>query len=82
MGAIGGQGIDAEIAKNFQRILTKQGLKFKLGTKVTGARKENGRVLVSVEDVKDPSKKDDVSGIQRDNIYVASAFNRDELNEF
>lgn len=62
MGAIGGQGIDAEIAKNFQRILVKQGLKFKLGTKVIGARKESGRVLVSVEDVKDPSKKDDVSG--------------------
>ncbi|CAL8110981.1 unnamed protein product [Orchesella dallaii] len=60
LGSIGGQGIDAEIAKNFQRILTKQGLKFKLGTKVTGARKEGGRVLVSVEDVKDPSKKEDI----------------------
>jgi len=60
MGSIGGMGIDAEIAKNFQRILTKQGLKFKLATKVTGARKEGGRIKVSVEDVKDPSKKEDI----------------------
>ena len=61
LGAIGGAGIDQEIAKNFQKILTKQGLKFKLNTKVTGARREGGGIVVSVEDVKDPSKKDDVS---------------------
>jgi len=53
-------GIDAEISKQFQRILTKQGIKFKLGTKVTGARKEGGRVLVGVEDVKDPQKKEEL----------------------
>jgi dihydrolipoamide dehydrogenase len=60
-GSIGGAGIDSEVSKQFQRILVKQGLKFKLNTKVTGARKEGGRVIVSVEDVKDPSKKEDVS---------------------
>jgi dihydrolipoamide dehydrogenase len=60
LGSIGGVGIDAEVAKNFQRILTKQGLKFKLSTKVTGARKEGGRVIVTVENVKDPSKKEEV----------------------
>jgi len=60
MGSIGGLGIDAEMAKSFQRILTKQGMKFKLTTKVTGARKEGGRILVSVENVKDPSKKEEV----------------------
>jgi dihydrolipoamide dehydrogenase len=60
LGSIGGMGIDGEAAKNFQRILTKQGLKFKLNTKVVGARKEGGRILVSVEDVKDPSKKEDI----------------------
>lgn len=60
LSGIGGVGIDGEIAKNFQRILTKQGLKFKLNTKVVGARKDGGRVLVSVEDAKDPSKKEDV----------------------
>ena len=31
-------GMDAEVAKTFQRALTKQGMKFKLGTKVTGAK--------------------------------------------
>lgn len=61
LGSIGGMGIDGEVAKTFQRILTKQGIKFKLNTKVTGARKEGGRVMVSVEDGKDPSKKEDVS---------------------
>ena len=31
-------GMDAEVAKTFQRALTKQGMVFKLGTKVTGAK--------------------------------------------
>ena len=30
-------GMDAEIAKTFERVLGKQGIKFRLGTKVTGA---------------------------------------------
>jgi len=60
LGSIGGAGIDSEISKNFQKILTKQGLKFKLNTKVTGARREGSGVVVSVEDVKDPSKKEDI----------------------
>ncbi|KAI8456148.1 dihydrolipoyl dehydrogenase [Phakopsora pachyrhizi] len=36
LGSIGGQGIDGEVAKSFQKILSKQGIKFKLNTKVTG----------------------------------------------
>ena len=36
LGHVGGAGIDMEVAKNFQRILQKQGLKFKLNTKVGG----------------------------------------------
>lgn len=39
LGHVGGMGIDMEVSKNFQRILQKQGLKFKLGTKVLGAAK-------------------------------------------
>ena len=31
---VGGVGIDAEVSKTFQRTLQKQGLKFKMGTKV------------------------------------------------
>ncbi|XP_056272688.1 dihydrolipoyl dehydrogenase, mitochondrial [Pseudoliparis swirei] len=47
---VGGMGIDMEISKNFQRILQKQGLKFKLGTKVMGAtRRPDGKIDVAVE---------------------------------
>src|SRR5512134_454949 len=31
-------GMDGELAKTFQRVLTKQGMTFRLGTKVTGAK--------------------------------------------
>ncbi|CAG0897351.1 unnamed protein product [Darwinula stevensoni] len=56
LGHIGGQGIDMEISKNFQRILQKQGLKFKLQTKVIGAEKSDGKIKVHTEAVKDPGK--------------------------
>uniref|UniRef100_A0A669CQP4 Dihydrolipoyl dehydrogenase, mitochondrial n=1 Tax=Oreochromis niloticus TaxID=8128 RepID=A0A669CQP4_ORENI len=50
LGHVGGMGIDMEISKNFQRILQKQGLKFKLGTKVMGATKRpDGKIDVAVE---------------------------------
>lgn len=60
LSSVGGVGIDGEVAKTFQKVLAKQGLQFKLGTKVTGAQKTGSGVTVSVEDVKDPSKKEDV----------------------
>jgi len=41
--------MDAEVATAFQRILTKQGLKFRLGSKVTGAVKGNAGVTLTVE---------------------------------
>lgn len=50
--SIGGLGIDGEISKNFQRILTKQGIKFKLSTKVLSASKEGSTIKVAVEGVK------------------------------
>ncbi|XP_018430782.1 PREDICTED: dihydrolipoyl dehydrogenase, mitochondrial [Nanorana parkeri] len=50
LGHVGGMGIDMEISKNFQRILQKQGLKFKLNTKVTGAAKRpDGKIDVAIE---------------------------------
>lgn len=49
---IGGMGIDMEISKAFQKILTKQGLKFKLDTKVTGAEKTDAGIRVHVEGAK------------------------------
>ncbi len=45
-------GNDAEIAKHFQRILAKQGLKFRLSSKVTGATLTDGGVTLTVEPVK------------------------------
>ncbi|GAA4474073.1 dihydrolipoyl dehydrogenase [Gluconacetobacter asukensis] len=42
-------GTDGEIAKQFQRILTRQGLQFKLGHKVTKAEKTGKGVTLSVE---------------------------------
>uniref|UniRef100_A0A674NPQ0 Dihydrolipoyl dehydrogenase n=1 Tax=Takifugu rubripes TaxID=31033 RepID=A0A674NPQ0_TAKRU len=47
---VGGMGIDMEMSKNFQRILQKQGFKFKLSTKVLGATKRpDGKIDVAVE---------------------------------
>ncbi|XP_065059012.1 dihydrolipoyl dehydrogenase, mitochondrial-like [Rhopilema esculentum] len=61
MSNVGGVGIDLEIAKNFQRSLGKLGMKFKLQHKVTGAtRTENGTINVSIESVKDGSKKEEM----------------------
>lgn len=56
--SIGGVGIDGEVSKSFQKILTKQGMQFKLGTKVTGATRHGNSVTVSVESVKDGTKED------------------------
>ena len=45
-------GMDDETAKTFQRALTKQGFKFKLGAKVTGAKASKSGVDLTVEPVK------------------------------
>ncbi|KAI6177915.1 Dihydrolipoyl dehydrogenase [Aphelenchoides fujianensis] len=58
LGAVGGAGMDGEVAKNFQRILTKQGFKFMLNTKVMGAKKDGGKILVSIEGAKDGKKEE------------------------
>jgi dihydrolipoamide dehydrogenase len=42
-------GMDTEIAKETQRILTKQGLEFRLGTRVTGARREGDGCIVEID---------------------------------
>ena len=62
MNQIGGLGIDQEMAKSFQRILTKQHMQFKLGTKVLGAQKTGGKIIVNVENVKS-AKKEEVQTI-------------------
>jgi dihydrolipoamide dehydrogenase len=45
-------GMDGEVSKQMQRILTKQGMAFKLGTKVTGAKPTNKGVDVTLEPAK------------------------------
>ena len=42
-------GMDAEVAKAFQRALAKQGMSFKLGSKVTGAKTARDGVELTVE---------------------------------
>ena len=58
---IGGQGIDMEVAKSFQKILTKQGIQFKLEQKVVSAEKTGSGVKVNIESVKNPGQKETVS---------------------
>uniref|UniRef100_A0A8R1I461 Dihydrolipoyl dehydrogenase n=1 Tax=Caenorhabditis japonica TaxID=281687 RepID=A0A8R1I461_CAEJA len=57
LGHIGGVGIDDEVAKTFQRTLTKQGFKFLLNTKVLGASKSGSTISVEVEGAKDGKKQ-------------------------
>ncbi|MFO0437734.1 MAG: dihydrolipoyl dehydrogenase [Phenylobacterium sp.] len=42
-------GMDAELAKAFQRTLAKQGVNFRLGSKVTGAKAGKSKVELTVE---------------------------------
>ena len=62
-------GIDNDVAKQMQKILTKQGMSFKLGHKVTGIEKPNGSMLsVSVAPAKDGGETDT---IEADVVLVA-----------
>ncbi|HEX4302092.1 MAG TPA: dihydrolipoyl dehydrogenase [Rhizomicrobium sp.] len=50
-------GLDGEIGKQFQRILTKQGMKFQLSTKVVGVEKAGDSLAVTVEPAAGGEKK-------------------------
>lgn len=52
LGQIGGPGMDAEVAKASQKMLKKQGMNFKLNTKVTAGDAEGQGVKVTVEAAK------------------------------
>ena len=43
-------GMDREVSKEFQKILTKQGIKFLLNNKVTNVKDVNNKVIVEFED--------------------------------
>ncbi|MHA1600642.1 MAG: dihydrolipoyl dehydrogenase [Alphaproteobacteria bacterium] len=46
-------GMDVEIGKTFQRVLKKQGMVFRLGTKVTGAKAGKSGIALSIEPAKE-----------------------------
>jgi len=58
---------DGEVSKQFQRILKKQGVEFKLSSKVTGAKKLKSKVEISVE----PAKGGGAEVIEADAVLVA-----------
>ncbi|NRA87185.1 MAG: dihydrolipoyl dehydrogenase [Rhizobiales bacterium] len=60
-------GMDGEVAKNFTRMLKKQGFKFKLGKKVIGTEITQTGVNVSIE----PAKGGDVETLEADIVLVA-----------
>lgn len=61
-------GMDGDVAKQFQRILGKQGLEFKLGAKVTGVEKAKSGAKVTFE----PVKGGDAETIDADVVLVAT----------
>ena len=60
-------GMDGDIAKNFQRILGKQGFAFKLGSKVTGVENTKSGAKVRIE----PAQGGDSEIIAADKVLVA-----------
>ncbi len=60
-------GMDSEVGKQFERTLGKQGMTFKLSTKVTGATVSDTGVSLTVE----PSKGGEAATIEADVVLVA-----------
>ena len=60
-------GMDREISNEFQKILNKQGIKFKLNSKVNSVKTKNESVLVEFTDNK--NKKDEI--IEADKVLVS-----------
>ncbi len=60
-------GLDGEISKTFQQVLTKQGFQFKLGHKVTSAKTEGEQVSLTIE----PAKGGEAEQIKADIVLLA-----------
>lgn len=60
-------GMDGEVAKQFQRILAKQGMDFKLATKVTGIEKTDSGLSATLE----PAKGGDATTLETDIALVS-----------
>ncbi len=60
-------GMDGEVGKAFQRVLKKQGMDFKLSTKVTGAKAGKGGIALTLE----PAKGGEAQTLEADVVLVA-----------
>jgi dihydrolipoamide dehydrogenase len=60
LGQIGGPGMDAEVSKSAQKVLKKQGIDFKVNTKVLGGDSSGDKIKLEVEAAKG-GKKETVS---------------------
>lgn len=60
-------GVDGEVGKQFHKILEKQGMEFKLGTKVTKAENKSKGVKLTLE----PAKGGDAETLDADVVLVA-----------
>ncbi len=60
-------GMDAELAKNLQRMLTRQGMDFRLKTKVTGAKRSRGGVNLTLE----PAAGGEAESLKGDVVLVS-----------
>ncbi|WP_417232513.1 dihydrolipoyl dehydrogenase [Brevundimonas sp.] len=60
-------GMDSDLAKAFQRVLTKQGMTFKLGSKVTAAKSGKDGVELTIE----PAAGGDAETLKGDVVLVA-----------
>jgi len=60
-------GMDSEVAKQFQRILEKQGVAFRLGAKVTGIDTAGNRLIAKVE----PAAGGEAQSIEADVVLVS-----------
>lgn len=61
---IGGPGMDGEIAKQAQKILKKQGIEFKLGTKVVDGDSSGGKIQLNVDAAKGGKAESVSNGVQ------------------
>jgi dihydrolipoamide dehydrogenase len=60
-------GMDGEVSREFQKILTKQGMTFRLGTKVVGVDNSGERLKVVLE----PAKGGQQETVEADTVLVA-----------
>ena len=56
-------GMDREISNEFKKILTKQGIKFKMESKVTSVKNSNSKVLINYTDIK--NSKDEIFEVDK-----------------